>query len=76
MNKVETFKSLEEKFLRHGYSYVGNDILEEILEWIGNNELFTGFEVVQDNKDRMQTRVTLKGFYEHNLQELARITMK
>ena len=62
--RKELLEALEDKLIRHGYSYVGTDILEQIIAWIESHELFKDFPIVLDHKGKIQTRLTLKGFYE------------
>jgi hypothetical protein len=62
--RKEILESLESKLIRHGYSYVGNDLLAEVIGWIEKHELFKDFPIVVGDNDGIQTKVTLQGWYE------------
>ena len=63
--RKEMLEALETKFTRHGYSWVGNDILEQVKDWIRSHELFEDFPIIRVDAGKRQSKVTIVGFFEN-----------
>jgi hypothetical protein len=59
MMNNEMMEALESKFWRHGYSYVGLELLGEVMNWLLIHYVFKDYKIQIDRPSKIQVRVTL-----------------
>lgn len=60
--REKMWESLREKLVRHGYSYVGNSLIQETLERIEADEALSGHQIMIDDRSLLQSRLTIVGW--------------